>query len=250
RDPSDFDQPQSNGPMRIVILGDSFMWGAGIEMDETLPALLQARLGASHRVFNVSAPGWGIDQMYLAYEKYKRTLKPEVVVLAYVDDDVNRVLEAYRIYEKLNKPVLTIRGGTLTRRGPASEGEHLINGFARRSVLFSLFMREHFFLSDANPVIRQILTEISRDTREVGERFVVLRIPTIDNDSLQQRVRRATSNFPELSTEGSFLYLDPAAEFTDVPDWQRKFYLDDGHMNRAGNIFLLDYICRHAFQDC
>jgi hypothetical protein len=46
----------------------------------------------------------GIDQMYLAYEKWENVIRPQVVILAFIDEDVDRVLEAYRVFEGMNKP--------------------------------------------------------------------------------------------------------------------------------------------------
>ena len=96
-----------------MILGDSFIWGPGVGVEQNLPNLLQTRLKDRYKIFNLSVPGWGIDQMYLAYQQYKDIINPDIVILAFIDRDVNRVLEAYRIWEGLNKPCFTIRNGEL-----------------------------------------------------------------------------------------------------------------------------------------
>jgi len=249
RDSRDFDEPIDSLTSRIVVLGDSFMWGSGIGFNATFPAQLQKKVGTSYEVFNISAPGWGIDQMYLAYEKFKSALEPDVVILAYVDDDVNRVLEAYRIYEHLNKPVLSIRDNELSSSGPISQGQRLLNGVARQSVLFGLLLREHYLLNDAYPVVRHIFSKIAQDMAQDKGQFIVLRIPTFDSYRLQNRTRRLMNGFSELSTDMGFQYLDPATELMGLPNpW--GLYQKDGHLNESGYLFLIDYVCRHAFDGC
>jgi len=67
RDPRPFvPVGDSDATTRVVVLGDSFMWGAQIESADSVPRELERILGAGWSVANVSAPGWGLDQMYLA----------------------------------------------------------------------------------------------------------------------------------------------------------------------------------------
>ena len=121
RDAKDFYRSDSGlDRTRVLILGDSFMWGAGVGRDENVPNLLQTQLKDKYDVFNLSAPGWGIDQMYLAYQQYKDVLNPHIVILAFIDDDVDRVLEAYRRFEGYNKPSFAIKDGQLVLRPLAS----------------------------------------------------------------------------------------------------------------------------------
>jgi hypothetical protein len=87
-----------------MILGDSFMWGAGVSAAESVPGLLQSWARDTRLVFNLGVPGWGIDQMYLAYQRYKDKLNPHIVMLVFIDDDIMRVLQSYRRWEGFNKP--------------------------------------------------------------------------------------------------------------------------------------------------
>ena len=123
RDPHDLDAvsivPERR---RLMVLGDSFMWGAGVGADESVPARLQHELGSGWDVFNVSAPGWGVDQMYLAYLRYRDAIRPDVVMLAFIDEDIERVLAAFRTNEGMNKPSFTVRNGELMLRTPGEAG--------------------------------------------------------------------------------------------------------------------------------
>lgn len=77
-----------------MVLGDWFTFGVYVEEPKTLPAHLATQLGEGFELFNVSSPGWGVDQMYLAYRKFVEVLDPDVVVLVYINDDVRRAFES------------------------------------------------------------------------------------------------------------------------------------------------------------
>src|SRR5918997_5269683 len=67
RDKKNFDDIESyRSKIRIMILGDSFIYGAGVWAHESIPSLLGQKLSDKYAIFNLGVPGWGIDQMYLA----------------------------------------------------------------------------------------------------------------------------------------------------------------------------------------
>lgn len=63
------------GP-RIVFFGCSYTFGEGVADDETLPARVSAALGASARVENRAAGGWGPHQMLRALETGRAPIAP------------------------------------------------------------------------------------------------------------------------------------------------------------------------------
>ncbi len=79
------------GTTRIVVLGDSFTWGAGVEWDDTwaehLERALRRERGGDYEVVNLSQPGFGTrdEQNALLTEGFR--YQPDVVVLAYVLND-------------------------------------------------------------------------------------------------------------------------------------------------------------------
>lgn len=250
RDPKDFDKIDLNSDkMRVMILGDSFMAGAGVAKDENVPRLLQAKLTDKFEVFNLSVPGWGIDQMYLAYQQYKDIIDPDMVILAFIDDDVNRVLEAYRKREKLNKPSFTVENGELVLQKSIPKSQFILNKFTQDSVFLSLVLHQIYLMTDAKLIMHHIFLNIAQETQYKKGRFVIVRIPTRDHfDSLAQ-INRRLNNFEAMFESTDVLYLDPAGEITQIPSWNVDFYLDDGHMNIAGNQFVADYIYKHVFEN-
>lgn len=83
-------QQQEGKP--VVFLGDSFTWGHGVRLEETIPSLIQEKLTADSfqaRVFNAAVPGYGLDQeLELLQRTVLLNLKPAVVVLDINENDI------------------------------------------------------------------------------------------------------------------------------------------------------------------
>ena len=71
-------------PRILLLIGDSLLdcnQNGSQPFSNTIPYLLQGKLGAQWDVYNLSAGGWGTDQEYLAYIHYGASPKPQLVVL-------------------------------------------------------------------------------------------------------------------------------------------------------------------------
>ena len=225
------------------------MWGAGVKLDENVPNLLQSKLPDRYEFFNISVPGWGIDQMYLAYMQYRKIIEPDIIILAFIDDDVKRVLEAYRIWERMNKPSFVLENDRLIPRTSMSRSQMVLNKFMGKSRLFGLFMEKIYLMKDARPVVKKIFLTIAKETQQNKGRFVVIRIPTQDYTNSITNINARFYNFEYIFKDTDILYLDPSNEITQIPNWSVDFYLDDGHMSVTGNKCLADYIFRNVFEN-
>ncbi|NLN39771.1 MAG: hypothetical protein GX155_09275 [Smithella sp.] len=75
----------------VVLIGDSFGFGFGVEWDETLGRILEGELqkaDASYQVINLAMPGWDIDAIVRGFEFYKDMLKPVAVVYVFCPNDL------------------------------------------------------------------------------------------------------------------------------------------------------------------
>jgi hypothetical protein len=234
---------------RVVILGDSFMYGAGGLREESVPHLLAQRLGGTHQVFSVAVPGWGIDQMYLAYRQYKDIIRPHIVILAFIDEDVSRVLQAYRKDEGLNKPSFKLQDGELRLRTALDATHPLLNRMMRHSRLLGLISQETYLGLEARPIVRAILSKIAQETHEEDRRFVVLRIPLREQSTLLGRIVWQLRGWRTALDDVGAEYLDPLGEMRTIQNWATDFYLEDGHLSAAGNRQLASFIYNHVFQD-
>ncbi|MBC8180883.1 SGNH/GDSL hydrolase family protein [candidate division KSB1 bacterium] len=248
RDTKDFDGIDLiSGKKRIMILGDSFTFGFLLKADENIPSLLQAKLNENYDVFNFGMNGFGIDQMYLAYLQYKDIIDPHIVILNFIDDDALRVIDAYRFVEQLNKPSFTVIDEKLVPRTCMLSGQRNFNEIMSKSILFSFLMREIYFFTEAKPVVNHLFREMDQDINKRGGKFVVMRIPTPDNDNALEKLRRWLYNIDSNMERSNITYLDPVGEIKKLPNWKTDYYFSDGHINAKGNEFLADYLLMQIF---
>lgn len=107
-----------NDTKRIVFLGDSFVWGWGIEKEGRFDELLQSKLGQSWQVFNLGMNGYSSDQEIILYDQYNSQLAPNVVVLIFFANDLNDNLAA-AAYSK-PKPLFVKNNGVYKIIPPAA----------------------------------------------------------------------------------------------------------------------------------
>lgn len=84
---------------RIVVVGDSFSFGEGVNDNETYSAALEKKL-AKTEVLNLAVHGYGTDQMLLRLESTGLRYNPDLVIFAFVADDLWRNLLGFRDYLK------------------------------------------------------------------------------------------------------------------------------------------------------
>ncbi len=88
----ELDEPDARP--RIVVLGDSMVFGDGVEEQERFTDQLEARR-PGWRVDNLGMTGFGPDLMLRALEDVELPLRPAVVVLVMYTDDFRRVRPDY-----------------------------------------------------------------------------------------------------------------------------------------------------------
>lgn len=75
---------------RILVIGDSFAFGFGVEDDEALPPRLAAELSLARsgtEVINAGVPGWSADDYYLFLKTRGFELEPDLVLLVPTEND-------------------------------------------------------------------------------------------------------------------------------------------------------------------
>jgi hypothetical protein len=234
RDPRAFDAATAAAaPRRIVVLGDSFMWGAGIDADQSVPRRLERALDDGTTVFNVSAPGWGVDQMYLAWLRYRVVLRPDVVVVAFIDDDVDRVLMTYRQRERLTKPAFRLDGDRLVPR-PPDPAPSALEAALSSSVVARCLGLALERATTARAIARRVLRALAEDATARGARVVVLRIP--DREVLASTLRRwwwSLRGFADAAPGA--VYVEPLVELDSTQRAGKTAYVADGHLSADGS---------------
>jgi hypothetical protein len=96
----------------ILVVGNSFAMGEEVSDDETFPAHLQAIL--DKRVLNGGVLGYGIHQMVLRADQLVPALRPDILLVSFVADDVRRA--EMRVLWGIPVPYFDIVDGALQLR--------------------------------------------------------------------------------------------------------------------------------------
>jgi hypothetical protein len=211
--------PAPAGAPRLLVLGDSVTFGAGVADDETFAHLL-GRRGLT--VANFGVPGWGIDQSLLRFEREGAAFRPTVVALnvCLANDLADIMLASYLYDPQWPKPFFTAEAGALRlhdahvhpsslRRAWRSlwESSHLLNLIASPATpspdepeedAAHWQGRRKRAVKDEQAAVRLALLQIRRLQAGVvgsGARFVVVLHP--DRAAFEER-----SDLPRLLADG------------------------------------------------
>jgi hypothetical protein len=84
---------------RIVVVGDSFAFGQEVNDEETYAAILGSTLSDTE-VINLGVIGYGIDQMLLTVKAEALKYSPDLIIVGFISDDIERTLVSFRDFAK------------------------------------------------------------------------------------------------------------------------------------------------------
>ena len=234
RDTESF-EPASCG---IAFVGDSMTFGIGVENDETFAELLEAQFPEC-RCFNLGIPGFGVDQMWLALRHFGLELRPKIAVAAFILDDLNRSLTAYRWRgEWASKPTFVLRDDELVPLSEENAPSRLTRWILQHSRLFELRRKYERRASLCRPtgtrwqLNRAIFQAMQQDCAQAGCRLVVVFL-VARGENLESPVFAA--EFQNLGIP----FLDLQAELRERPD---LYYTEDRHLNPAGHRWVAEQL--------
>jgi hypothetical protein len=103
------------GP-RLVVFGDSFVWGFDVEAEERFTERLAARQPGLE-VLNLGVSGFGTDQELLLLRREVGALDPDLVVLVFAKENDRKDNVTNRRYGPYYKPYFEMAGDGLALRG-------------------------------------------------------------------------------------------------------------------------------------
>ncbi len=83
----EYSYDKTEGIYRILVLGDSFTWGYGVETEEIFTERLEEMFDGNAEVINGGVTGYGTDQELLFLEREGVKYSPDVVVVALASND-------------------------------------------------------------------------------------------------------------------------------------------------------------------
>jgi hypothetical protein len=214
-----------SGKTRVMMLGDSFLFGVGLDTQETILAILEWKL-PDCEFYNLGIPGWGLDQMYLSYKKYADLIKPQIIVLLYIDDDL---LRSYEAFWTMNKPSFSLSENRLVPRRPESPW--------KRYVIDKSIIANKFYVIYKNIDIKHLanalFAALIAETHEKGQQFIVLRLPLLRDGPEVWGIK-------QFFAEKNSLYIDLGEQMPR----EENFYNHDQHFSAVGTAYVAEFISK------
>jgi lysophospholipase L1-like esterase len=218
---------------RMLVLGDSFAWGWGVEHEQRFSELLEAR-NSGWEIVNAAVPGYGTDQIYLYLREKGIAYRPDVILLLfYYNDFVANVAPQQYDY---NKPFFALdANGALELRGvpvPTSTIRQRAIRAVNRGRLITPKLLVGLRQTDqvsaeahraGYPVTFALIRAIDDLTRENSARFALVSVP------MPGAHRKALREFTQ-QVEIPHLPLDRRFSLA-----REKVVSTDGHWNPAGH---------------
>jgi len=264
----EYEKVKRKSKNRILFLGDSFVFGFGVENEETLVARLEQK-DENLEVLNLGVPGYGIDQMLVMYRTIAKDYETDYVFIGVFPEDFWRATRSFadtghaKPYFSLlpngelelhNMPVPpkyslnTHQFPDLVHRGP-------VESFLMKSVLYRMLKRgltrlgKNLRLTDPDTTEewvlgRAILSELIREVQESGATPVLVILPperwvrdpgkTSLHKSILRFAKRENVDFIDLSPH----FVEAVGE-GDITDY---YIQGDWHWTVKGNQLAADVI--------
>lgn len=158
---------------RVVLIGDSFSFGEEVADSETFAHRLQELLPRAE-VLNLGVHGYGHDQMLVYLREEGLRYRPSVVLVGFVQDDMERNMLEFRDYAK---PRFELVDGSLAlRNSPVPSPDETMARERYRSRFMDLLDMVHqavLWRTGVNQrrmeaVTAALLDEIARESASVG----------------------------------------------------------------------------------
>jgi hypothetical protein len=256
---------------RILVLGDSFVFGFGVEDDEAFPALLEHRR-PDWEVINLGVSGYGIDQILMSYREIGAAYRPDAVVIGIFPEGFWRATRAFADTGHA-KPYFTLdQNGRLvlqnvpvpapfeltTNQFPDLIEPDPLKRFFRRSALFRLLERglvrlgKNFGWVDPNTteewiVGRAILKELVSQIRQDGAVPVLFILPP-DRWARSNRKESLLKSIHRFAKQEEVDIIDPIEEFyRRIQDAELTDYYirDDWHWTPKGHVVAANMLERY-----
>jgi hypothetical protein len=242
--------------MKLVVLGDSFMFGEGLEDEDQIPNQLQ-RLLPEYRIFNYAIRGHGTGQNYL-YLKRILDRQPDIqlCVVGFIADHVRRTAVPYDLMASdwgRARPVIRNRGGELINLGLASDtlslfGRLHVDMLARSRAYGRLFSGWRPGPEDWT-LVGDLIVAMHDLCSEHHRRFLLVYLPSNPTDLDSVRTSRNFLAWKRRLEDHGVVMVDVAERLyshlqsTELPS--RQFFFPDGHPNRAYSSLAASWISQH-----
>lgn len=245
------------GRYRIVCVGDSFTFGAGVgDLDGWCPQLEQ--LDPRIEAVNMGVGAAGVDQSILFYERDGQPLEHDLVVMAFIEDDYVRMIsDARRIINP--KPRFLLRDGALELTNvpvPDYGQYHRDQGLWGRLRAFPKSTRTYQLFHDAldqllvqrsydrYAVATALFTRVRSEAEEKGRRAALVHLavsqeieaPCPTGFCERQDRAEVAVQAERAAAQAGLLFIDTTPRFHELYAGDLKpYFLPDAHYSKAGH---------------
>ena len=169
---------QRTGKFRILTIGDSFTFGECVQDSDAFPAILETLLDNTE-VINLAVHGYGHDQQLLKLIYEGVAYQPDIVLLGFLNDDINRNKISFRDYAK---PYYVLENDSLKLKGvPVPTPDAFLKSFRWKS--WGLLKAKWAALNEhrndaANEILtKKILDKMYEVCKNRNAKLVILYLP-------------------------------------------------------------------------
>jgi len=198
---------------RIIVLGDSYTFGSGVEnKSDTYPKVLERKLNSEELVYNYEVLNFGISGLDSRREieiLKERALKydPDLIIVGFVINDLNNVDSEIKTYNRLRLPFVgfALSGSSYLYHFLEETINKAAHNFGRRTYEESLV---EYYDSETNKAEFKIpFSELHEITEEEGIKAMIVVFPVFFKMNEYPFVN-ANNLMRSISLEKDFYFLD------------------------------------------
>jgi acetyltransferase AlgX (SGNH hydrolase-like protein) len=264
----------------IVIVGDSMVYGFGVEEGNSWVGKLAGQLPVSG-IISLGLPGAVPQQYYRYFERFGVGLKPKLLIFGIFpgNDVVDAVTfdrwvaagspDNYDVWRFFEGKIPTrkdafprnIQVWLLAESVKKSLGQKYsamtvrLEGGGSLQLAPAIYKRAVEHNDPADPGFRRVVqaaVDARNLARENGSEFLVLLFPTKEEIYLplhDEPFPSLTHNFAEVLEHEGISYIDFTGRFRELAAEGKKLYFKiDGHPNKQGNSVIADVLANHLRQ--
>lgn len=249
---------------RILVLGDSFGWGFGVEHEEIFSEIIERR-HPEWEIINASVSGYGTDQQYLYLRSKGFRFQPDVIMLLFYENDF--VNNAHSEQHWYNKPLFEFEEEKLILTNVPVPSASLKQEL-KRIVLGNTYLLRHLYLRfrhltdlapwsnesaengdrnasmrlDDHEVTQRLLLRIKKFAHQNRAQFVIVSVPMEMEKRQILNAFAKEHNIPYLPLDGAFSKVSEPVTFARDLHWNSV-----GHQIAAATIqeFLIQHRLLH-----
>jgi hypothetical protein len=204
----------------IVVLGDSYSFGNGVDDGEEYPAVLAGLLADQADVVNLGVPGYGLTQQIRLFYEFGQAYHPAIVLLQFTDNDPDdnlfyrvTAIENGRFVFRTDQSLNTLLRGIKNFLGDSLIQKSQLYNFLRNTA-YETMRRRRVATGDGAAFYNDLLDLLARDLNRRGIDLVWFGV----NDHLG-RFPQIAAKVQALADERLLSYLATEPWFEGVTDY-------------------------------